>query len=70
MEQNLGKAGYIFSKSFRVQLWACRREECPGGLPITGERVSVPGHPPPTPLWEAPAEVVGPPSPYLRAQRG
>lgn len=46
MEQNLGKAGYIFSKSFRVQLWACRREECPGGLPITGERVSVPGHPP------------------------
>ena len=36
MEQNLGKAGYIFSKSFRVQLWACRRESIWGGCPSLG----------------------------------
>lgn len=36
MEQNLGKAGYIFSKSFRVQLWACRRQSAQGGCPSLG----------------------------------
>lgn len=40
MEQNLGKAGYIFSKSLRVQLWAYRRGNG-GGLPVAKEHTAV-----------------------------